>query len=73
MGKRGTEGRAIKIIFPTWINEAIEKLTIEYKCTYKDIVVKFCELELNAMNIYMGIGREPQPTENQNFQKTDIP
>jgi len=56
VGRRGTEGRAIKIIFPMWMADEIDKLRIAQKCTFKDIVVKFCEYQLNAMELYWEIG-----------------
>ena len=67
MGSKGSEGKVQSIKFPNWMSAKLKMVAENEKSTVSDIVIKFCEHELNAMGIYWKIG-----SHSENPQKIDL-
>ena len=56
MGTKGSAGKIQSIRFPIWMSEKLKKIAGDEGVTVSDIVLKFCEYQLNEMGYYWEIG-----------------
>ena len=56
VGSKGSANKPQSLRFPLWMSTEIQKIADRESMTFSDIVFKFCEYQLNAMNIYWKIG-----------------
>jgi len=66
VGSKGSEGKIQSIKFPKWMANKLKMVAENEESTVSNIVIKFCEHELNAMGIYWKIG-----SHSENPQKID--